>query len=340
MQTTLRATALQGVVALINELGGDPEALLSPLHIPLDIGEQEDGFLPLGTAAQLLEDCAARFGCAHFGLLLAQRQGLEILGPVAVIARNSDTVLDALYAIHRYLHIHSPAIQVEVLPSADGRCIQLDFLVTEPGLELHHQILDLSLGNTRQILKLLAGSIARPEEIMFGHRRQAAARIYQDFFQCPVTFDQPVTSFRLSMQWLNRRIDAADPLTLQIASRYLEAEFAFREQLLSTRVLQIMRRLMPTGKCTIHGVANHLCLHPRTLQRRLEEGAVFEDLLEKERRDCANRYLSDTGLQLSQVSGLLGYAEQSAFSRACRRWYGMAPSAYRNQLQQQLRDDS
>ena len=43
----------------------------------------------------------------------------------------------------------------------------------------------------------------------------------------------------------------------------------------------------------------------------------------------AARYLAEPMLHLSQVAGLLGYAEQSTLNRSCRRWFGMTPRQYR-----------
>jgi AraC-like DNA-binding protein len=69
------------------------------------------------------------------------------------------------------------------------------------------------------------------------------------------------------------------------------------------------------------------------LQRRLVgEGARCQDIIERERRDQAARYLADARLHLSQIACLLGYSEQSALNRSCRRWFGKTPRQYRADL--------
>ncbi|MFX8067372.1 AraC family transcriptional regulator, partial [Acinetobacter baumannii] len=40
-------------------------------------------------------------------------------------------------------------------------------------------------------------------------------------------------------------------------------------------------------------------------------------------------YLRDPQLDLAEVALLLGYSEQSAFTRAFRQWTGLAPSQWR-----------
>jgi hypothetical protein len=53
-------------------------------------------------------------------------------------------------------------------------------------------------------------------------------------------------------------------------------------------------------------------MHPRSLQRGLAtEGVGCQDLIDRERRALAARYLAEPGLHLSQIAGLVGYTEQS-----------------------------
>ena len=88
--------------------------------------------------------------------------------------------------------------------------------------------------------------------------------------------------------------------------------------------------MLPTGQCSAEVIADQLAMHPRTLQRRLAaEGVRCQDLIDRERRDQAARYLAEPGLYLSQITGLLGYSEQSALNRSCRRWFGKTPRKYR-----------
>lgn len=68
----------------------------------------------------------------------------------------------------------------------------------------------------------------------------------------------------------------------------------------------------------------------RTLQRRLSElGLTYQRLCDETRHELARRYLDDSSKSVTEVTFLLGFSEQSAFTRAFRRWSGMSPSAYR-----------
>lgn len=76
-------------------------------------------------------------------------------------------------------------------------------------------------------------------------------------------------------------------------------------------------------------VADCLAVSARTLQRRLKnEETSFANLLEEIRRDLASRYILDNTLCLTEISFLLGFSDESAFSRAFKRWTGKSPSEY------------
>ena len=84
-------------------------------------------------------------------------------------------------------------------------------------------------------------------------------------------------------------------------------------------------RLLRVNRATLTAVARAMALHPRVVQRRLaESGTSFEEILDDARRAMAWQ-LSATGMQASQIATMLGYSEQSSYTRACRRWYGESP---------------
>ena len=69
-------------------------------------------------------------------------------------------------------------------------------------------------------------------------------------------------------------------------------------------------------------------------QRRLEEEETsFLQLLDDTRRELADQYLGRLHLSLGQAAYLLGFADQSSFFRACKRWFGIPPGQYRRRLQ-------
>jgi Arabinose-binding domain of AraC transcription regulator, N-term len=134
MGNLIRATNLWGYGDLVRELGADPQPFLSRFHIPPGVENEEDAFVPYEAAARMLEASAADLGCPDFGLRLSRWQGLDILGPIAVIARNAQTLLDGLEAIARFLYVHSPALKLAVAPRTAETDFQFSYEMTEPAL--------------------------------------------------------------------------------------------------------------------------------------------------------------------------------------------------------------
>ena len=77
---------------------------------------------------------------------------------------------------------------------------------------------------------------------------------------------------------------------------------------------------------TIKHIAQLMNTQDWALRRKLkQEGTSFRRILEtvrKERYELLEQQNIHTQVQ---IAGLLGYSEQSAFSRAYKKWYGAAP---------------
>ena len=330
MGSLIRATTLWGYAELVRELGGDPELFLTRFRIPPGIENQEDGFISFDAYVRMLGASAEDLRCPDFGLRLSRWQGLDILGPVAVIARNAQTVLGGLEMIGRYLYVHSPALKLMIARQSPETGLTFTYEVHEPGVTDVVQGYELSMAIVVRILRLLGGQEARLSAISFTHDQQGSDAAYREVLGCPVRFRQTWCGFELSQRLAGKRIESADPETRRIAAKYLESNYVPRTASLSEHVAELTRRLLPTGQCSVDAIANQLAMHPRSLQRRLiAEGVRCQDLIERERRALAERYLAEPGLHLGQIAGLLGYAEQSTLNRSCRRWFGKTPRQYR-----------
>ncbi|MGB8791261.1 MAG: AraC family transcriptional regulator [Mycobacterium sp.] len=334
MGSLLRATTLFGYSDLVRELGGDPEVFLSRFRIPPGIENQEDAFISFDAYARMLEASAEGLGCPDFGLRLSNWQGLHTLGPIAVIARNAQTLLGGVEAIARYLYVHSPALKLTLASRTAQAGLTFTLEVTEPGLPEVVQAYEISMAIAVRIIRLLGGPEAKPNAISFMHEQQGTDAAYREALGCRVRFRQTWCGFELPTGLADRRIESADPETRRIAAKYLESNYLPPSASLSERVAELARRLLPTGQCSVDTIADQLAMHPRSLQRQLViEGLRCQDLIERERRTLAARYLAEPGLHLSQIAGLLGYAEQSTLNRSCRRWFGKTPRQYRGDLQ-------
>ena len=69
----------------------------------------------------------------------------------------------------------------------------------------------------------------------------------------------------------------------------------------------------------------------RNLQRKLAvEGVTFRELVQTVRQELAEAYLVRGSFTLGEITYLLGFSDQSSFSRAFKRWTGSTPQEYRD----------
>ena len=97
----------------------------------------------------------------------------------------------------------------------------------------------------------------------------------------------------------------------------------------AARVRALILEAMPSGDVDQDGIARALNQSASTLQRRLrEEGTSYQRLLDATRRELAVDYLKDGRHSLADITFLLGFADQSNFTRAFRRWTGKTPRQF------------
>ena len=102
-----------------------------------------------------------------------------------------------------------------------------------------------------------------------------------------------------------------------------------REMVLQVR--KLLHAALPAN-LALEEVARRLHLSARTLHRRLEEeGSGFRLIKEAIRRDLALSRLTKTRQPVAELAADLGYADPSAFYRACVGWTGMSPERFREQ---------
>jgi AraC-like DNA-binding protein len=87
---------------------------------------------------------------------------------------------------------------------------------------------------------------------------------------------------------------------------------------------------LPSGTPSESSIAQELNITERTLQRKLKDANFcFRDLLSDTRKELACQHLLNAELSINEIAFILGYAEETNFTRAFKRWTGETPSAYR-----------
>jgi AraC-like DNA-binding protein len=333
MDGMVQAQSLRGYRELVKDLGGGAARLLRKAGIEPAALNQLSAFVSFENLIDLLETSASDLDCPDFGLRLAERQDIGILGTLAVAMRHSGTVGEAMRCASKYLHVYNGAIAFTVdIEERSGQARLLFGVLIEhaPGWA---QTAEHGIGLAWRIMTLLSGGQCRLEHIWLPHAPVAAEATYSARFDAPLTFRADRLALAYSAKDLERPIDQANQELHDIATRYLDAQLPPAQAAFSAQVRRATEALIGTGTCGHRQVASTLHMHPRTMQRRLnEEGSTFEEIKDETRRDLAERYLSHHDLPLTQVTALLDYTDQSAFGRSCRRWFNATPREVRTRL--------
>lgn len=330
----VRASGLRGYEALMRSLGEDPAAMLRRYRIAPAALQDDDALLPLRAVVHLFEASAASTRCPDFGLRLAEAQDISVLGPVAIAMQNAPTVASAIETISRYLFVHSPGMSLTVFPESRlvAGAVELRFELRATVRGSVRQTMDVCLADIHRMVELLAGHRTGLVAVALPHAPIAPLAVYRRVFGAPVHIEQAHAGLHLARATYEQNLQGVNHALRKIAVDYLALNFGNPAETVAVRVRQALQRTLGTAQSGKAAVAALLGMHPRTLQRHLlAERSSFEQLREAVQKEMAQRYLHETRIPLGQLASLLGYSEQSVFSRACRRWFAMPPSEMRKQ---------
>lgn len=214
---------------------------------------------------------------------------------------------------------------------------------TEDGAFLHlrregERDLGLRLSNEATIASLAAMSeeasseAFRPLAVHFRHPVPGTATSHEEHFGCPVHFASDRDALLVAEDTLTQPNRVGDSDMVRFFDTHLEAEVAQVDDDSSfERRLQVeISRALSEGVPPLSDIARRLGMSGRTLQRRLSErGVSYQSVVDESRRRLARRMLRETDSSLVEIAFMTGFAEQSSFSRAFRRWEGQTPRSYR-----------
>ena len=126
---------------------------------------------------------------------------------------------------------------------------------------------------------------------------------------------------------MNEAILSADEELASILDTVAINNMAEVSEPFAKRVRNCLELQLVQGSISRLRTAQLMNMTERTLLRRLkEEGATFQQVLDKLREELAYDYMLRPNITIQEVSDLLGFSEPSTFSRAFKRWTGHNPS--------------
>lgn len=317
---------LWNLVRGLGALGFDPEPVVERLGFTLEdleVRADEDSRISVDTLARFWDLAVEVTGDASIGVRIGALARLDLFEVLGDVARSSATLAEALFKTSRYIELWSDGIALSLL--VEGDRAQISY--RSHGVPRHYCSGDLIMTALLVLSRELAGLRLVPSEARFAHARPANRLSYLEVFGVDPTFESGDCAMVFPPEFLMVPVlPSGSPLSsLPVDSGDPPASFG-----LARKVKRVLTSELRGGNPMMDNVAAQLGVHPKTLTRRLrQEGTTHSELLDSTRRDLAWRYLSLSGLGVTEVAFLLGFSDASAFNKAFRRWFGEAPQSFR-----------
>jgi len=324
-----RAGGMASFESLVGSLGGDSREILALAGLkPSDLADP-DRYLPYHKIIAAMEIAAAKLDRPDFGFCLADSQEIAFLGALAIAIQAADSQLTAVQTISRFLRYHTPGAALFV-ENEKEHLYRVSFsLLIADSLD-HPQVVEHAVLHLHRMLRLVSHKELMPRAICFRHESQSGAATYQRYLGQLPQFSAPFNGVILDAMAARRRYRKANPLLNQFTQKYLMGAIVSVDDPLDERVERLVNRLLRMRDVDLKLVATTLNMEPRTLQRRLQDrGTSIQQIADRARRGLAIKYLEQSALPLAQVSDMLGFADQSSFTRTCKRWFGRTPRQQR-----------
>jgi len=325
---TQRVAGFVALPQLIQQLGGDAEAVLVGAGLDLSALSHPDNRIPYAALATVLDMAARNTGCAHLGLLAGRLFHLSDMGLVGELVRNSPTVGAALEALTVHQHLNSEGGLAFILKRGDY--VDLGYAMYHPTVPGATQMHDAALAAAMNVMLELCGPTWKPYEVFLPHAKPRDVAQHRAFFKVAPRFDAESSVLRFPARDLARTVPNADP---QAYRRCEQAARSMGAPEFMQQVYRGLRRLMLENRHSGDDLAQMLAIHRRTLNRRLKaEGTTFQRVLDEVRFDIARDLLSNSNAHLDDIAATLGYAAVTPFMRTFRRWSGTTPGQWRRSV--------
>jgi AraC-like DNA-binding protein len=265
-----------------------------------------------------------------FHIRAAASMRAEDLGAVGLAFKVAPTLGDSFKRMGRYVQLITRHQTFEVHSEGDHALVRPRR--TPPASRGAQLSYEASFVTLIALARESAGSNVSPIRVRYAHLAAGDHKALQAHFGCMVEFgaDEEALVFRPDV--LARANVLADKGICGFLESQLDERFerVRRKRSLSEEISRWAANLFSDGPLTLAMAAGAMGISIRTLQRRLaDEGRSFNSLIDAARRELAEFLLSNPRHTIAEVTFLTGFADQSAFNRAFKRWSGQTPRSFR-----------
>jgi len=310
--------------------------VLAQCDFPDEALEDPSSILTLKQEFTLIRQLISVSENQQLGLIAGQCYRLNTFGPLGLAVTSANSFEDAINLFIQYLDLTYTLFGVQFLLS--GPWAYIEFAEDEPlgDLYTYYRDRDLSFAVTA-IRDIYPDAYTHTNKrLELKGPRPKSTESYEDFFNCPVLFDQKQNRFLFDKNALTLPLPQANALNLKnlIAQCEEELKHINRVHCFSETITNEITKLANNHIPTQDEVAEQLATTARTIRRKLTiEGSSFQLLLTEVLKQKAIHLLENSDTSIEQIGNQIGYSESAAFIRAFKRWTGKTPLQTRQRKQ-------
>lgn len=322
------------VTVMINfaaKLGVDADTCLLGTDISPEQLKDPEALIKREQEMQLIENLILALpDRPALGFELGLQYNLATFGPWGFALRTSQNLRQAARLALRFLPLSTAYCQLSVIQNAE------EFGLTASCENIPHHLrqflLERDIATGINLMRELSLTGIAIRSLEFTGATEAGGERIEQLCGLRPHYHCSRNAFTLAASDADAPLPMYDPHFVRLLEDQCQAQLARRQTGGVTGQVQSLL-LKPLGlSTTLEECAQQLALSPRSLRRKLsDEGHSFRELLENERKSLAEQLLSATDMKIEELTVQLGYTDTASFHRAFKRWWGLAPSEYRQQ---------
>lgn len=277
----------------------------------------------------VIEELQRRTGDDCIGLAIGRYVRPTTFNALGFAWLASSSLLGAFRRLARYVRIVGTADEIEVLSAADHYALVLSS--SDPGKPPPDFSSDAFFAAILEMCRWISATDPTPLAVHLAHASHDRDGDYITAFGAPVTFNADDNRLLFDRALAEAEVPGGNEELARMSDRLSDNYLASFDTASVTReVRDLLLQLLPSGDASQDRIAAKLNRSCSSLQRDLRaEGTSFKAVRENTRKSLATDYVGRADVSLQEVAFLLGFSDQSNFSRAFRRWTGTSPKAWR-----------
>jgi len=264
------------------------------------------------------------------GLDIGPRIHLFSKGKLGMAALCSETALDALKMMIRYIDLTATYFQYELTVEGEQGSVRMKALVNLD--DFGRYVFETEVVSLYTMCSMILDDIHVFKEMHIAFPAPAYAMRYGEVFHCPVSFGAPRHWFTFDPSLLDKALKHSNTLTQKVLDQECR-QLCRRLNEHATVKDRIRHELIFSEDHypTLDQLAQRVNMPERTIRRKLTmEGTSYKDILSDVRKQIALELIAAGDASMEKIAEKLGYSEVAGFYHAFKTWTGTTPARYRN----------